>query len=167
MTKRDIFVVIAFFYSGWFGAVLLAPTKYANASLIFPLSLAVYLLVRNQFTTKTVYLTLAISALGIFFDSLLLRFGYISAYGGSEIGIPIWLVSIWLLFSLSTVKLGTLIKLPIWTVALLGLVFGPLSYKSGEVFNVLTLTSPTTILIYALFWALVFPATIISAKRFT
>jgi hypothetical protein len=42
-----------------------------------------------------------------------------------------------------------------------------LNYKSGEVFNVLTFTSPDTYLYYAVFWALFFPAVLIFSKRFS
>ena len=167
MKKKDIAAVVLVFYVGWFGSVLLAGTAYPAFSLVFPVVLTAGLLIKKQLSRSALSLALAVSAIGVLFDSLQIRFGFVELRTNEPLGFPVWLISIWLLFSLSTVALGPGLRLPARWMALLGFVMGPLSYKSGEVFDVLTFAGPTTFLIYALFWSVMFPAVVSLSKRFT
>ena len=166
MSKIDIFVIILLFYVGWFGSVFLAKTEYSNAALFFPLILIGYLLFKNHLNGKRFSLAMAICILGILFDSFTVWLGFISAIGITGFFIPTWLISIWMLFSFSMIKLGTRVSPPVWLAAILGFLIGPLSYKSGEIFKVLAFTTPLTFFIYAIFWALMFPTTLFLSKRF-
>lgn len=166
MTGLDIAVTVVTFYVGWFGSVLLAPTAYGALSLIFPGALAGFLVVRHRLGLRDAVLALAISTVGLIFDFVMIHFEFISARGLVVFSLPVWLISIWLLFSLSMLKLGTRLEPPIWLSLILGAVMGPLSYKSGELFEVLTFTHPLTVYVYAVFWALAFPAVLKLSKRF-
>lgn len=166
MSRIEIISVIVVYYVGWFGSVLLASTEYAAASLLLPLFLIVLLFLRNLLNPRNFKLALLVSFVGILFDSILIHFGFISAHGPQLFAIPIWLISIWLLFSFSMIKLAPYISLPVWLASLLGFILGPLSYKSGEIFNVLMFTAPLTVFIYAIFWAIMFPSVVFVSKRF-
>ena len=163
---QTVYVVVALFYLGWFGSVFLASTSYAFASLAFPSALIVFLTLRNQLKFSGTLFALCVACLGVAFDSLAIRLGLVHVLEPVDSWMPVWLVAIWLLFAFSTANLGPRLHVPIWLATSLGFVVGPLSYKSGEYFQVLTLASPSALLVYAIFWALMFPSTVILSKRF-
>jgi hypothetical protein len=167
MSKMDSIVIAVIFYLGWFGSVFLASTEYSCLSLIFPLVLIGFLRRRKYLNLKKFTLAIGLCSIGLVFDALLIKFELISVVGQSILLMPVWLLSIWLSFSFSMIVLGGRLNPPLWLAALLGFIIGPLNYKSGEVFNVLTFTSPDTYLYYAVFWALFFPAVLIFSKRFS
>lgn len=167
MRRMDFFFTIVWFYIGWFGSIFFARVDMSLHSLVFPFILGFYLLLRQVLSLKMVALALGISAIGILFDFLLFRFGLIETSGTIPFLIPIWLISIWLLFSISMVILGPHWRLPVWLTGILGAIVGPLSYKSGAIFNVLIFSSSFTVYTYALFWAFLFPTFIFLTKRST
>ena len=165
MRKSDVFAIILLFYLGWFGAVILGTSNYQYATLLFPALLVCFLFYRNLMTLRSFALAAAIAAIGILFDGLLLHFGLITIAGATGFLIPEWLIAIWFLFAFAMMHLGPNLRLPLSTAIILGFVFGPLSYKSGEIFNSLSFTGPFTVLLYAVFWALLFPAVLGIAKK--
>lgn len=166
MKNFEIFIVVVLFYVGWFGSAFLAQTTYSSLSLIFPLVLIGFLILRKHLQIQGFAFALGIFSIGIAFDYSMLLFGFIQTQTQTLFSMPIWLISIWLLFSFSMIRLGNQLRPPIWLAALLGFIMGPLSYKSGEVFHILSFSSQNTFLIYAIFWAMLFPAILILAKRF-
>lgn len=165
MKKIDFIFIILLFYAGWFGSVFLARTDFSLVSLIFPFALVGFLFFRKNLNVQGLKLALGISVAGILFDFLLIHFGFISAIAEPVLLIPIWLISIWLLFSFSMIKLGPQLKPALWLAVLLGGIMGPLSYKSGEYFQVLSFSSAQTFWIYSIFWALMFPLVLNLSKR--
>lgn len=166
MKNKDLGIVVILFYLGWFGSVFLAKTSFSIASLIFPVFIIAFLYFRKILTKKNIIFALAISLVGILFDFLLIRLGFITAYGDSLLLFPIWLISIWLSFSFSMLKISANFRAPLPIAALLGMIMGPLSYKSGEAFQVLSFLSPITFLIYAAFWGITFPLILFLSKRY-
>lgn len=165
MSRLEVFVLAALFNSGWFVCVFLGRAGWSEYAILVPMFLLAFLWMRKLLSGKFLIGTLALAAVGIAFDSMLLAMGEIKAVGTISFMAPIWLVSLWLLFSFSMGKLGAVLNFPVWVSALLGGVLGPISYKSGEVFQVLNFSSSMTILIYAVFWAIFFPAVVIFSKR--
>ncbi len=166
MGKR-LYFIGSFFYVGWFGCVFLAKTSYSQATLIFPLILLAFLLWSRELSWPQAVVVAALSVVGILFDSLAMNLQLISASQAETWLIPAWLISIWLLFALSMIKIGVLFRASFWISCLLGFIFGPLSYKSGEAFKVLEFLSPWTFWVYGVFWALFFPAVLRLSKRFS
>lgn len=166
MKNNDIIFTVILFYIGWFGSVFLAKTAFSIASLLFPVLLIGFLFVKKNLNVKAVFFASLVSILGIVFDFALVHFGFISVSGESLFLIPAWLISIWLLYAFSMLKLGPRLSPPIWIAVLLGMIMGPLSYKSGEAFQVLTFSNSTTFYIYAAFWAVMFPLVLTLSKRF-
>lgn len=166
MKTVDFIFVGILFYVGWFGSVFLAKTEFSLASLFFPAILIGFLAFKKSLSRTDMLCALGISVFGILFDFLLIQFGFVTAQGKYVLLLPVWLVSIWLLFSFSMVKLALRFRPPLWLAAVLGFIMGPLSYKSGELFQVLTLSTSISLLIYAIFWAVMFPIILTLPKRF-
>ena len=165
MKRAELIFIFSLYYAGWLGSVLLAKTKYQIFSIAFPIVLVAFLAFKNQLSAQSALVAFTISIFGIIFDQALISLELMRLMG-SQVMAP-WLVAIWLLFSFSMVKLGPQFRFPIWIGALLGSVAGPLSYKAGEVFEVLYFSHPFTVWIYAIFWALMFPVILVLSKRFT
>jgi hypothetical protein len=165
MAKIDHLALWIFFHLGWLGSVWLAKTPHSWAALLFPAVLFGFLSRRGKLTPREFKAAAAVALAGIAFDSILLSLNLVTLDGQTGFLIPLWLVSIWLLFSCSMIKIGSDWKLPVWLTAGLGFVLGPLSYKSGEMFEVLSLVTPLTFWIYAVFWGLAFPTVIGLSKK--
>lgn len=166
MRYREVIFVSMSYYFGWFGCVFLARTDWAWCSVLLPLILASAFFAHRLIQIKSLILAICISTVGIVADSIIASAGVISFWGQSNLLIPLWLVSIWLLFSLCMVALNNRLSISVWLASALGMIFGPLSYKSGEAFEVLRFHSSMTFVIYAVFWAVSFPAILALSKRF-
>lgn len=165
MKNKDFMIIAVLFYVGWFGSVFLAKVQLSVVSLIFPLIMVGFLILKKSLTLKETKIALAISIVGFLFDAALIHFGLVSVVVDSVLHLPIWLISIWLLFSFSMIKLGLKLQPPILVATVLGAVMGPLSYKSGEYFKVLNFTSNLAFPIYAIFWGFAFPIVLNLSKR--
>ncbi len=64
-------------------------------------------------------------------------------------------------------RLGADFRPALWFASLLGFALGPLSYQSGEMFQVLKFLSPLAFWIYAAFWALAFPLVLALSRSFS
>ena len=163
--KVDQVLILILFYAGWFGAVFLARTEFALGSLVFPAALFIYLKLKGGLTGKESFAALGIAAFGGLFDFFMIQVSFIDVVGANPFMLPVWLLSIWLLFAFSILKLGPTLNMPLWIAVILGCVMGPLSYKSGELFQVLSFTSSFTFFAYAVFWSALFPMVLFLAKR--
>ena len=169
VTKNKInFIFIAvWFYLGWFGCVFFASEEHSILTLLFPLILITFLFFRRLLSIRLFVLSTLFSIVGIAFDSQLIRFDFVQVVGETSMFIPIWLVSIWLLFSFSMTQLGSWWRIPIWLGSILGFIFGPFSYKSGELLQVLFFNGDTGLFVYAIFWALMFPSVLYFTRRYS
>lgn len=167
MKRVDVLAIAVLFYAGWFGAAALASTKHAHWSLLFPLIMILYLLARRQLRRSHCYIAGAIATVGVIFDFLQIRIGFVELRTDEPLIFPLWLLAIWIMYSCSMIVLGPFVKVPVRWMMLAGGIMGPLSYKSGEFFGVLTFATPVAFLAYALFWSVMFPATVVISKRYT
>lgn len=168
MTKvRSNLFLALLFHAGWLGCIGLATTRVAWISLSLPIAFWALLKFKFGLRREALIAASVVALVGVLFDSLMLAFGFIETPGGSFLGlIPVWLISIWMLFSLTLIQTGPGLSVSPWILAALGAVFGPLSYRSGEIFKVLFFGSSYTFAIYALFWALAFPGVVRLSKRY-
>ena len=79
--------------------------------------------------------------------------------------IPAWMLSLWLLFIPTIFILKKPLGNRLWLAALIGGILGPISYKSGEYFDVLSFNNFTVIFIYSVFWAIYLPSSIAWVKK--
>ena len=106
--------------------------------------------------------------LGIVTDSALQYFSVIDFYGWSLGTLsPFWLWMLWLMFAMTlNASLSFLKEKPIVLSALVGLVFGPLTYMAGAKLGAAAFDgSALHILTLAVTWMLALPAMVFIAKQ--
>jgi len=148
-------------YLGWFACVLLAKNNLAAYSLFIPL--IGWLLFFKAFLPawQVCFKLFFLSALGMLADTVALKLNIIHFSADPVTNfLPIWMISLWLLFVPSIYLLKKLFSRRLWLAAVVGAIAGPISYKSGKSFGVLSLQGAEGILIYAIFWSLYLPLAI-------
>lgn len=157
MTKKQNVLLIFWFYLGWFGCVYFAKWNISQWSFVFPAVPFLFLVALKKLSFRALLFLALISLIGVGFDSLAYNFNLVSFHNHSSAFLPIWLLSMWFLFSTVVPLSHDLFKSKLWLAAILGAIFGPLSYYSGEAFDVLLFQNQSTIFVYALFWGCYFP----------
>jgi hypothetical protein len=149
--------IIAFvwFHFAWFACVYLGLKGLSLVSLALPI-VSFFLLSRIETLTKNKLKKLfLLAAIGIVFDFLAIRLEWIT-FPQHEGLFPYWLLSMWLLF-VAILPLTEFMKNQLLVAAILGAIFGPLSYYSGNALGVLFMSGTITLIAYALFWSIYFP----------
>lgn len=167
MKSMARFALFAWFYIGWFGCVFMSASEYEAYTLLFPLvgGFMFASTIENPKRSSlllTGFVLFSLAVVGMIFDSLMFKYGLIRFASASEPRfLPLWLVSIWGLFVLLLPVAQRFFANRLILSSVLGLIMGPLSYKSGEVFGVLFLESFLSLASYAVFWAIYFPTSIV------
>lgn len=145
-------------YLSWFACVFAGKYQVSWASLLF-VAVSWFLLFKIfKPLPKTSLQLLALAAVGLAFDAVLFATSAIRFTPEPQWGyLPLWLISLWLVFVAALPMLSGLFQKRYLIAAIAGAVFGPLSYKAGEQFDVLHMNSLSVLIIYAVFWALYFP----------
>lgn len=152
---------ILWYYIAWFACVYLAKAQLDWLCLALP-PVSFWLLQRKHgLSPRRLQKLVGLAGVGIVFDAAMAWNHAIEFPLGTTLDLlPIWLVCIWFLFAailpLTAGALGRRYALA----AVLGAVFGPLSYYSGEALGVLVVNTSAGYLGYALFWALYFPVSL-------
>lgn len=166
MKKYIPLILYVWLYVGWFACVWLGKTDEAAYSLFFPcvgglIFCRVFSLAPSEYLKAFTLLLI-----GILADSLSLKFGLIHFNAKITVDfIPLWMISLWLLFMPTIFLLKKPLGERLWLAALIGGIIGPISYKSGEFFGVLSLDGFHVILIYSIFWMLYLPLSIVWIKH--
>lgn len=155
---------------GWFGCVYFGTQDWGVASLIFPLIAWVLLKLAFELNRTSLFRLFVLLVVGLTFDSIAMYSGLIEILQPTLDGflpindvlpingfLPMWLISLWLLFIASLPLLHSLFRKKYFLAAILGAIFGPLSYRGGTQFGILTMNGSTAIIIYAIFWAVYIP----------
>ena len=155
------FAVINFFLFQlvWFTCALL--TEHASWFLL-PL-IALHFALFKQRTRD--FKLLPIASVGIAFDFLMFKLGILTF---NESFFPAWLCLLWMMFVLSlNYSFDWMNKLNVFVNALIGGIFGPLSYFAAVKFGALGMGVAQTqfLFIYALGWALIMPLLIYLNNR--
>jgi hypothetical protein len=151
-------------YAGWFFCVLLGQKNLGAYSLIGPvLTWLLFFRALNPKGNLCLKLLIA-AAIGFSFDAAAIRLHWIFLKDGSVLP-PFWLLALWLHFAPSISLLSSLLQNRLWLGALAGAVMGPLSYKSGEAFDLLRFSGTPAVFIYTFFWASFIPAAMLWLKE--
>lgn len=160
MNSKMKYFLLAWSQIGWFGCVYSAKFGLPLVSLVIPAIAWVVLLVSKTLSKTSIVVLLGLSLLGVSFDAILANFEFIRFGQQSDssglLGVPIWLISMWLLFVTILPFLAKLFEGKNVLAFFAGFILGPLTYKSGEAFDVLHLNDHFVFLIYAVFWGLYF-----------
>lgn len=147
------------FQLAWFACALLTPI----ASWLLVFIIALHLLLSDSLSKELALLPLGL--IGVLFDLSMFYGGVITF---SHDIFPIWLVLLWGIFALSLAhSFAWLAKMNKYLVALIGAVFGPLSYFAAFKFGAIIVTVdviPFSIY-YGIGWFFMLPAMIFLAHK--
>ena len=149
------------FYLLWFGCVFASKSELGLWVYLFPL--VGFLAVRfgPKGSPTAWYKLFLLGLLGIAFDSLALKLGWIVLADNlfPEFA-PHWLVALWIVFALALPLYLPWFQKRLWLASVLGAITGPLSYAGGEKLDVLSFGNQAAVIYYAVFWALYMPVAI-------
>ena len=150
----------------WWACVLGAVS---NQKYLGPILVLIYLFIHlyimsAELRKSEIQLLLFAAILGTFVDTLLLNFGFLSyagAYNNISYIAPLWITAMWVGF---TATLNTAFKKIIkkyYIQAVLGLIFGPIAYITGNGLNAIFFNSNYNqnliLFIIAIAWGISFP----------
>ena len=149
------------FQVAWWALVAGVAPGYGGAALaLSALLAAAHLRFFSPRPKRELGLALAAWLLGLGFDSLLQAGGFIT-FQGASLGplSPFWLWALWALFGLTLDASMSFLQRRHWSLsAVLGGVFGPLSYLAGAKLGAATLVAnPLNFAALALAWAIAMP----------
>ncbi|MBU1619427.1 MAG: DUF2878 domain-containing protein [Gammaproteobacteria bacterium] len=134
------------FKLSWFALVL-----FQNLLVIPVLLFVLWSLWRCSQSERLIWLALA--AVGISLDSVLQYSGVLSFSGATWL--PLWMLVLWLVFSLVVVQVFSVYLQKYWLAALIAAVSGPMAYLGGAALSGQMQVSQTTeaYIVLALCWA--------------
>ncbi|MDH5353701.1 MAG: DUF2878 domain-containing protein [Gammaproteobacteria bacterium] len=108
-----------------------------------------------------------VTATGCLWDAFMAFSGVIKYTNTDLIGLPIWLICLWLLFATTFHHSLRWLANHLWLAAVLAAVFGPFSYWAGSQLSSADISLPiiNSLLIIAAGWSLLFPAGIYIAGK--
>lgn len=138
--------VLIGFKLSWFALVL-----FQNLLVIPVLLFVLWSLWRCSQSERLIWLALA--AVGISLDSVLQYCGVLSFSGATWL--PLWMLVLWLVFSLVVVQVFSVYLQKYWLAALIAAVSGPMAYLGGAALSGQMQVSQTTeaYIVLALCWA--------------
>lgn len=161
---KKTLINLALFQSGWLVCVL-GGDFYAILFTVPALLLHQWLVLDNR---REWQLIGVIVLCGCLWDVTMAWFGVIRFADAMPVGIPLWLVCLWLLFATTFLHSLLWLRRYLWLAVPLAAVFGPSSYWVGANLTEAELRSPVfaSLAILAAGWALLFPCGIYYAARF-
>lgn len=157
------------FQLGWFGCVLGAANGTPAIGPVIVLAAAGLHLRLAARPARELSLLLVAAAIGVVFDSALVRGGFLSypngiLWAGTA---PYWIVALWVAFATTlNVSMRWLRGRP-WIAVAFGAVGGPLSYLAGARLGAVEILDPQPALIaLALGWGAITPLLVALARRF-
>ena len=160
---RRILLNLLIFQVGWFVCVL-GGNLYA---LIYtPLALIVHQRLVLEHV-KEWYTIALVCTTGFLWDALMAVYGIINYTESDFIGLPVWLICLWLLFATTFHHSLRWLSNQLWLAAIFAAIFGPLSYWAGSELSSAYIGLPviSSLLIIAAGWGLLFPAGIFIAAK--
>lgn len=143
----------AYFYLAWFACVGLAKQGLSTASLLLVIPVAIYAWVKLNFSLKIWLRALLLAFFGFVFDYAMSSSRLVTFfYSENSFLLPIWLISLWLLYLGYLPVMAALFTKQRMIAALVGAIFGPLSYLSGERLGMLAFARIEFAALYSIFW---------------
>lgn len=160
---KKTLINLALFQLGWLACVL-GGNVYAVIFTVLALLLHQWLVLDS----RREWMLIGIIVLcGCLWDIAMAQFGVIRFANALPVGIPIWLVCLWLLFATTFMHSLLWMHRYLWLAALLAGGFGPASYWMGANLTDSELRAPlmTSLAIMAAGWAFLFPCGIYYAAN--
>ena len=161
------FINALFFQLGWFACVLSVSRNLEWPAMVLCLLLVFMHLYANPLRSKDLQLMLLGLPIGIAADTCVQAFNIMGFYGWAiHFMSPFWLWMVWVLFLLTlNHSLSFLKHIPLALTALLGLIFGTLSYIAGAKLGAASFDGdPVNLLLIALQWSILLPILVVISK---
>lgn len=159
--ENPLLINILAFQVGWFSCVLGAAHHIPWLGPLVTLPVLAWHLHGATYPSSELMLMLIVAVCGSLFDQTLLSLGLIqfAASDWPSQLLPLWMVSLWLLFATAlNISLRWMRGRPL-IAALFGLIGGPLAFMSGVRMGAMHMLQPTQMLIaLGIGWALFMPA---------
>ena len=167
-TVRQKIANFVLFQLGWFACIYGGASGHVAASVLFSLTLVAISVWQTPFKKNLLELFIKIGLYGLVGDTLLLQLGLLQFNSPVPFTFlsPIWMVSLWILFA-STLNqsMAWLSGKPLMG-ALLGAIFGPLSYIAGVEMGAANWGNRLqAIVLIGLIWAIGMPIFLFWAKQ--
>jgi hypothetical protein len=171
LKSKGTVLFFLYFHLAWFLCVLAGKAQDNLVSLFFPIPAFAFAIWKQKVSVEILVRSLILICIGIGFDALANRAGWISFESKSALNqeqmwsiLPIWLLGLWFLYMAYLPTLAKMFRGRLILGFVMGSVFGPLSYLSGENFDLLYIVGKEEIFFYAIFWGLHFLASIVFLK---
>ena len=161
---KKILINLAIFQIGWMVCVI-GGDVYALAYTLFAVVIHQAFVVEHKSEWQFI---LIVTAVGCLWDSLMALSGVMIYPDSTLIGIPVWLICLWVLFAMTFMHALSWLRRYLWLAAVFAGVFGPVSYWLGGELSAADLGAPVTLslAIMAAGWAILFPAGMFFTSRF-
>ena len=166
---RHLVINFFAFEAGWSACVLGAANGMPWLGLLVP---AVIIALHLKLTAKPaaeLKLVVVAIVMGLFFDSLLVSAGWIVYPNGTFIPgmAPYWIIAMWAMFATTlNVSMGWL-KKRLLLAAVMGAVFGPISYAAGAKLGGLEFINyQASMIALSVIWAVSMPILFMAARRY-
>lgn len=126
-------------------------------------------LVRAKDASKEVTLILIAAGIGLVWDSIPVAMGWISYPSGMVFSnvAPYWILALWILFATTLNVTFDFLKGRPWLAAVLGVIFGPVSYWTGVALGALEFVEPrAAVIALGVAWGILMPLLMLLAERF-
>jgi hypothetical protein len=165
----NIILNVILFKIAWLSTVLGSAN---DMPLLGPLAVAVAVGVHLKMAAnpaREALLLLLAGIIGLTWDSIMVTAGWVSYPNGTLVPgfAPYWIVAMWILFATTLNIAFRWLREKPWTAALLGGVFGPLSYFGGASAGAVVLLQPVNALVaLSVAWAILMPALLALGRQF-
>jgi hypothetical protein len=161
---KKILLNLAVFQIGWMVCVL-GGDIYALAYTLGAVLIHQFFLVEHK--SEWLFITI-VTVVGCLWDSLMALSGVMIYADATAIGIPVWLMCLWVLFAMTFMHALAWLRRYLWLAAAFAGIFGPLSYWVGDELSTANVGAPLigSLAIMALGWAVLFPAGMYLTSRF-
>ncbi len=151
------------FQIGWFSCVL-GGDLVAIVVVVFGLIVHHNVVMENQ---REWMLIGIIALVGCLWDLLMINTGVLVFPGALSLGIPVWLISLWVLFATTFSHSMYWLSNHWWLAGMAAALFGPASYWSGGLMNGSQIGEPLfiSVTVLALGWLFLFPCGLLLVKR--
>lgn len=148
------------FQIGWFACVLGAAHGYPLLGPLLAIPIVGLHLVRHADKPQEILLILSVTLVGSLYDQILMMFGLVSYAPAiwSERWLPIWMITLWILFSTTLNMSLRWLQGRYLLAALFGFIGGPLAYWAGARLGAIQwLSHDSLLLALAAGWAILMP----------
>ena len=155
------------FQAGWFSCVLGAANGMPLLALVV-LPIVLWNIQKSRSASAEMLLVVLAVILGALLDSVLVKSGWLRYPSGMfmEGVAPYWILAMWALFATTLNASMSWLKKNLVVAAIMGAVFGPLSYIAGERFGAIEFMNfNASMLGLAVAWALAMPLLLAAAIR--